>query len=139
MRQTRRAVTNLMVAVNANKSLRKLRLWGPGYSLFEERGWRLLAQTLEKNSLVDLWVNNCELDNTTFHFLSNALKHNTQLEELWLEGNGLNDGSVCTLADDLKHNTTLRHLDLRHNSYGEESRARLRQLLKHSQLLQVET
>ena len=131
MRQTRRAVTNLMVAVNANKSLRTLILYGPEYSLFEERGWRLLAQTLEKNSLVELLVNYCELDNTTFHFLSNALKHNTQLEVLWLLGNGLNDVSVCTLADDLKHNKTLRHLNLRHNSYGEESRARLRQELKH--------
>ena len=76
-------------------------------------------------------MNFCELDNTTFHFLSNALKHNTQLEELMLLGNGLNDVSVCTLADDLKHNKTLRELNLGYNSYGEESLARLRQELKH--------
>ena len=135
--QTRRSLTRLMVALNANKSLRLLRLWGPKYSLFEENGWRLFVDCIANNSLKTLSVFDCELDNKSFHLLSNALKHNTKLTSLELSSNSLNDDSVCTLADDLKHNTTLQHLDLIPNSYREESRARLRHQLKHIETLKV--
>ena len=129
--QTRRSLTRLMVALNANKSLRSLGLFGPKYSLFEENRWRLFVDFIANNSLEVLTVCDCELDNKSFHLLSNALKHNTKLTRLYLKRNSLNDDSVCTLADDLKHNHTLRWLDLRGNRYGEETRDLLRHKLNH--------
>ena len=124
-------MTRLMVALNANKSIRYLVLRGPKYSLFEENGWRLFVDFIANNSLEWLIVAGCELDNKSFHLLSNALKQNTKLTDLGLWVNGLNDDSVRTLADDLKDNNTLERLNLTRNSYGEETRDFLRHQLKH--------
>ena len=135
--QTRRSLTRLMVALNANKSLRLLRLYGPKYSLFEENGWRLFVDFIANNSLERLTVFDCELDNKSFHLLSNALKHNTKLTSLELKRNSLNDDSVCTLADDLKHNHTLQWLYLLGNRYGKETRDLLRHKLNHIKYLTV--
>ena len=124
-----------MVALNANKSLRRLELYGPSYSLFEENGWRLFVDFIANNSLERLYVYYCELDNKSFHLLSNALKHNTKLSNLDLHS--LNDDSLCTLADDLKHNHTLRYLNLKGNRYGKETRIRLLHKLNHIKELHV--
>ena len=104
---------------------------GPKYSLLEENGWRLFVDFIANNSLERLTVCDCELDNKSFHLLSNALKHNTKLTDLNLSWNSLNDDSVCTLADDLKHNHTLQYLNLHGNRYGEETRDLLLHKLNH--------
>ena len=135
--QMRRALTSLMVALNNNKSVRYLRLWGPKYSLFEEKGWQLFVDFMANNSLVKLTVARCALDNRSFHLLSNVLKHNKKLTTLLLQKNSLNDDSVCTLADDLEHNHTLRWLSLLGNRYSEETRDLLRHKLNHIKKLSV--
>lgn len=72
----------------------------------------MLAQIVELNSIMSLNVVRCALDNTSFHVVLSALKHNTHLSNLVLWDNSLNEVSVRKLADDLEHNNKLRRLDV---------------------------
>ena len=132
-RQTRSAMTSLTTAVSKNPSLRRVRVWGPTYSLFEGKS---LANLVVNNRLDTLSVYNCGIGDTEVSEFSSELQHTT-LTELNLDDNMISDAGMYALADALQHKRTVQQLYLWDNRHSEEAASRLRQQLAHIKYLGV--
>ena len=132
-RQTRSAMTSLTTAVSKHPSLRRVKVYGPKYSLFEGKS---LANLVVNNRLDSLIVYDCGIGDTEVSEFSSELQHTT-LTVLSLSDNMISDAGMYALADALQHNRTVQRLNLRFNEHSEEAASRLRQQLAHIENLSV--
>ena len=132
-RQTRSAMTSLTTAVSKHPSLRRVRVFGPTYSLFEGKS---LANLVVNNRLDTLSVWYCGIGDTEVSEFSSELQHTT-LTSLDLSFNMISDAGMYALADALQHNRTVQRLYLDFNRHSEEAASRLRQQLAHIEDLGV--
>lgn len=102
--QTRQAMAALMAAVNGKAFGNSLQVFGPGYGLFDRKGWQLLMEKVKRNAL---YLASCSLGDDSCHELAAAIKHDAQLTTLMLWENRMTEAGIYSLVEVLTTNMTI--------------------------------
>jgi Ran GTPase-activating protein (RanGAP) involved in mRNA processing and transport len=97
-----------------------------------------IAHALARNTtLLDLYLNNCNITDYVVKAIARALGQNNTLTELHLQGNNIGDDGAIAIGKALKINRTLTFIDLAYNNIGIRGTLAIAEALETNEIIEL--